>query len=170
MNPTVPTQARQIADLETVLRELIEEHRKLLKHVEAQQTAMKTLDLQAMDDATRLQEASRLRIIAMDNKRRGLVMQIGKMLRIVGEPKVGQLAEHFPLRKQVLLKLRADLRGLLEQLANRNHIAGRVAGAVLGHLNTAMRLLAGAVENAGLYTRRGVPQTVMRIGLMEAVG
>jgi hypothetical protein len=170
MTPIVPAQVRQIGDLETVLRELIEEHRKLLKHVEAQQNAMKTLNLQAMDEASRLQEASRLRIIAMDNKRRALVMQIAKMLHVAGEPKIGELAELFPLRKRVLLNLRAELRGLLEQLASRNHIAGRVAGAVLGHLNTAMRLLAGAVENAGLYTRRGVPQSVMRIGLMEAVG
>jgi hypothetical protein len=170
MNPIVPAQVRQIIDFEAVLQELIEEHHKLLKHVEAQQNAMKTLNLKEMDDAMRLGETSRVRIIGMDNKRRTLVLQIGKMLRIVGEPKIGQLAELFPHRKQNLLKLRGELKSLLEQLSARNHMAGRVAGAVLGHLNTAMRLLAGAVENAGLYTRRGVPQTVMRIGLMEAVG
>jgi hypothetical protein len=170
MTPNVPAHVRQIADLEAILQQLIEENRKLLKHIESQQTAMKSLNLLGMDQSTRLQEAARLRIVALDNKRRGLVLQLGKIFRIAGEPKIGQLAEVLPHRKQVLLKLRRDLKEILEQLASRNHVAGRVAGAVLGHLNTAVRLLAGAVEHAGLYTRRGLPQTVIRVGLMEAVG
>jgi hypothetical protein len=37
-------------------------------------------------------------------------------------------------------------------------------------LNTVVRLLAGAVEKAGLYTKHGVPQVSSRIGVMEAVG
>jgi hypothetical protein len=170
MNQNAPAHVRQISDLEAILQQLIDENRKLLKHIESQQIAMKTLNLLAMDQSTRLQEAARLRIVALDNKRRGLVIQLGKILRIPGEPRIGQLADFLPHRKSVLLKMRNDLREILEQLASRNHIAGRVAGAVLGHLNTAMRLLAGAVEHAGLYTRRGLPQTVTRVGLMEAVG
>jgi hypothetical protein len=170
MNAIAPAQVRQISELETLLQQLLEENRKLLKHVEAQQIAIKSLNLKAMDTATHLQEASRLRIIALDNKRRAVVLQIAKMLRLPGEPKIGELAELFPHRKQALLKIRNELKDVLEQLASRNHVAGRVAGAVLGHLNTAVRLLAGAVENAGLYTRRGVPQAVARVGLMEAIG
>ena len=49
-------------------------------------------------------------------------------------------------------------------------MAGRLASAVLGHLNTVVRLLAGAVEKAGLYTKQGIPQVSARIGVMEAVG
>ena len=45
-----------------------------------------------------------------------------------------------------------------------------LAGAVLGHLNTVVRLIAGAVERAGIYTKSGVPQVSNRIGVMEAVG
>ena len=43
MNPVVPPALRLITDLEAVLQQLIIEHRKLLKHLEAQQTAMKSL-------------------------------------------------------------------------------------------------------------------------------
>jgi hypothetical protein len=170
MNPVAPGQARLILDFEALLQQLIDEHQKMLKHVEAQNTAMKTLNLKAMDAATQLQEASRLRIHGMEMKRRGLIQQIAKASRLPGEPKIAQLAEVFPHRKPVLLKLRKDLKDVLDKVASRNHIAGRVAGAVLGHLNTAVRLFSGVVEHAGLYTRKGVPQPVPRIGHMEAVG
>jgi hypothetical protein len=170
MTPIAPGQIRLILDFEAVLQQLIVENQKMLKHVEAQQAAMKVLNLKAMDAATQLQEASRLRIHALEVKRRGLVQQMAKILRLQGEPKIGQLAEIFPHRKPALLKLRKDLKDLLEKLSARNNIAGRVAGAVLGHLNSAVRLFTGVVEHAGLYTRKGVPQSVPRIGMMEAVG
>ena len=41
---------------------------------------------------------------------------------------------------------------------------------MLGHLNTVVRLLAGAVERAGVYTKDGIPRVASRIGIMEAVG
>jgi hypothetical protein len=69
-----------------------------------------------------------------------------------------------------LLKLREELRSLIGQVATKNHIVGKLAAAVLGHLNTAIRLVAGVVEHAGLYTRNGVPRMAARIGVMEAVG
>jgi hypothetical protein len=161
---------RQIADLESVLQQLVIEHRKLLKHIDSQQAAMKTLNLRAMDESTNQQEAARLRIATMEHKRRTLTIQIARLLRISGEPKILQLAEFFPHRKAVLLQLRKDLLDAMGEIASRNHIAGKLAGAVLGHLNTAVRLLAGAVEHAGLYTKHGVPQISRRIGVMEAVG
>jgi hypothetical protein len=168
--PHAHANIRQIVDLEAVLQQLILEHRKLLKHIDAQQAAMKTLNLRAMDEATNQQEASRLRIATTEHKRRTLTIQIAKLLRITGEPKIPQLAEYFPHRKPVLLQLRKELLSAMGDIAARNHIAGKLAGAVLGHLNTAVRLLAGAVEHAGLYTKHGVPQMTARIGVMEAVG
>jgi hypothetical protein len=168
--PNANAHIRQIADLEAVLQQLILEHRKLLKHIDAQQAAMKTLNLRAMDEATNQQEAARLRIATAEHKRRTLTIQIAKLLRVNGEPKIPQLAEYFPHRKPALLQLRKDLLAAMGEIANRNHIAGKLAGAVLGHLNTAVRLLAGAVEHAGLYTKHGVPQMTARIGVMEAVG
>jgi hypothetical protein len=58
----------------------------------------------------------------------------------------------------------------MRQISDRTHVAGRLASAVLGHLNTALRLFAGAVGQAGVYTKAGVPKVANRIGVMEAVG
>jgi hypothetical protein len=162
--------SRQVAELETVLVQLIAEHEKLLRSLESHQAAMKKLDMKAMDETGRLQEVTRLRITGLETKRKSLVEQVAASLRLPGPPTLLKLAEALPLFKTRLLALRDQLRARVAQVASRAQVAGRLAGAVLGHLNTAVRLLAGAVEQAGLYTKHGVPQVSARIGVMEAVG
>ena len=162
--------SRLLPELESVLRALADEHRRLLASVEAQQAAMKAFDLKAMDDARNQQEASRLRVATLEAKRRTVVAHIAKGLKLDGKVTLTRLADLHPPRRDALLILRDEIRQLAEAIAARAHVAGRLAGAVLGHLNTVVRLLAGAVEKAGLYTKHGVPRVSSRIGVMEAVG
>ncbi|HEX3357954.1 MAG TPA: flagellar export chaperone FlgN [Tepidisphaeraceae bacterium] len=162
--------SRLLFDLESILQQLIVEHRKLLKHVEAHQASMKTMSLDAMDQASNQQEASRLRIVTMENNRRTIIAQLAQQHKISGEITISRLAKLFPQRGEALLKLRDELKKTILQIQTRTHIAGRLAGAVLGHLNTVVRLIAGAVERAGIYTKSGVPKVSTRIGVMEAVG
>src|SRR5439155_18322473 len=68
-------------NLESMLQQLIVEHRKLLRHVESYQNAMKKIDLDAMDQAARQQQASRLRIGALEMQRRAVVVQLAKQYR-----------------------------------------------------------------------------------------
>ena len=162
--------SRQISELEAILGQLIVEHQKLLKHVELQHEAMKSFDLRTIEDSTHLQESTRLRIATFENKRRALVMQIARLHKINGEPTIQQIGAVCPARRDALMKLRESLKKLISQIATRTTIASKLAGAVTGHLNTAVRLLAGAVEQAGVYTKQGVPRVSARIGVMEAVG
>lgn len=162
--------SRQLLELENVLQLLVEEHKRLMTHVQAQQLAMKALALDAMQDAMHRQESSRMRITALDQRRRLLAQQLAKLARVSGELTIPQLAAAFPQSGPKLLALRTELKSLIQQIADRTHVAGRLASAVLGHLNTAMRLFAGAVGQAGTYTKHGVPKVTARIGVMEAVG
>ncbi len=162
--------SKQIAELELILQQQVIEHKKMLAMVESHHAAMKIFDLRVMEDLGQRQEACRLRIATLEHKRKTLTAMIGKLLKVPGELKITQIADLHPAQKASLLKLRTELRSLMEQIASKNYIASRVAGAVLGHLNTAVRLLAGAVEKAGLYTKQGVPKVSTRIGNMEAVG
>ncbi len=162
--------SKQIADLELILQQQVDEHRKLLAMCGKHQAAMKTFDLKTIEDITHLQEACRLRIATLEHKRKTLTLAIAKLHKLPGDLKLPQLAELYPQYKPSLLKYRTDLRSLIDQVMRTNFIAGRVAGAVLGHLNTVVRLLAGVVEKAGLYTKQGVPKVSARIGVMEAVG
>ena len=163
--------SRLLPELENILQALVAEHRRLLAHLEGQQAAMKAFDLKALDDSRNQQEACRLRVATLENKRRAVVALIAKTLRVDGQTlTLTRLAELQPASRNSLLKLRDELRDLAARITARTHVAGRLAGAVLGHLNTVVRLLAGAVEKAGIYTKHGVPQVSTRIGMMEAVG
>jgi hypothetical protein len=157
-------------NLESILQQLIVEHRKLLRHVDAYQTAMRCINVDGMDQAARLQEASRVRIAALETQRRTIVAQLARQHRLAGEVTMSRIAEAAGDRKPSLLALRDELKRTIQQIQSRTFIAGKLAGAVLGHLNTVVRLIAGAVERAGVYTKAGVPQVSSRIGVMEAVG
>ena len=161
---------RQLTELEVTLQQLTAEYNRLMKHMDAHQAAMKSFDLPAMDAAAHQQEASRLRIGMLENKRKNLVNQIGKLLKHDGQLTITRIAEMNPQRGPLLMKLRDELKSTIQQASAKSHIAGKLAGAVLGHLNTVVRLLAGSVENAGVYSKHGVPQVSARIGVMEAVG
>lgn len=162
--------SRQVIELESVLQMLVEEHRRMLVLITTQQASMKTMQLDAMQDATHRQESSRMRIATLDNRRRLLAQQLAKLAKFNGELTLAQIAQVFPQNGPKLLKLRDELKGLIRQIAERTHVAGRVAAAVLGHLNTAMRLFAGAVGQTGVYTKHGTPRVAGRIGVMDAVG
>ena len=162
--------SRPISELETILQQMIVEHRKLLEFLNVQQAAMKTCDLKVMDTCAVQQEACRLRITGLDQRRRLTSAVISKELKLTGEVTLRRLAAVYPPRSAALLKLRDELKRVTEDVRTRAYISGRVANAVLGHLNTVVRVVAGAVERAGLYNKRGVPRMTNRIGVMEAVG
>ena len=161
---------RQATELETVLQSLIGEHEKLLKQLDAQSAAMKVLDSTAMDDARQAQESIRLRIGSLETRRKLLVQQIALSLKLDGNTTMVKLADALPAFRAKLLDLRSKLRELMQQVSSRAQVSGRIAGAVLGHLNTVVRLIAGAVEQAGVYTKTGSPKVSGRIGVLEAVG
>jgi hypothetical protein len=160
----------QLLELETLLRQLVAEHRRLLVQVERHEAAVKVLDIVNMEDAGRQQESLRLRIMAIEQRRRFLTQQLTKAMNLQGELTVRNLATLFPAKAVSLLQLRVDLREVIQQITARTNVAGKVAAAVLGHLNTVVRLVSGVVERAGLYTKRGIPKASQRIGLMDAVG
>jgi hypothetical protein len=161
--------SRQVLDLEAVLEQLIDEHRKLLAQVERQFDAVKNYQPREMVDIAALQDATRLRVLKLDSQRRVLTQQIARLYKIEGELTISKLMEMFPAEAPKLGRQRDELRQLMETIRSRTRICGRVASAVLGHLNTVVRLLAGAVERAGVYTKSGMPRVSARIGAMEAV-
>jgi hypothetical protein len=163
--------SRQVLELESLLQELIAENQRLLKHLQSQQVAMRAMDLAAMDAAARQQDGSRMRLLALETRRRNTVAQILQQNNKRGPNiTIADIAGWYPTRSAELLKLRGQLKDIVQQVQTRAQVAGRVAGALLGHLNTVVRLIAGAVEKAGLYTKQGVPKVSSRIGVMEAVG
>jgi len=166
--------SKQVQDIIVTLGQLLQEHQKLVAQVENHQQAMRTLDLDRMDATARAQDVIRIRIASIDTRRRLQMLQIAKLNpqanSRTGELTISQLAELHPAQSEQLLAVRDELRAVGQATRDRAHVASRVAGALLGHLNVAVRAIAGAVEQAGVYTKQGVPRVSSRIGAMEAVG
>jgi hypothetical protein len=123
-----------------------------------------------MEAGRNRQELCRARILRLEDRRKQMVLQIGRINQIKGEPKIPVIAQLYPQRGPQLLKLRDQLKQVMQQIAERSFIANRLASSVLGHLNTAMRIIAGASGGGGVYNNRGVPKVTARMGVMEAVG
>jgi hypothetical protein len=162
--------SRHISDLNAILIQLTVEHRKLLELMDAQHAAMKKFDLIAMADLMPRQEMLRLRIGDLENKRRGMMRLITTSFKLPEEPRLTRLAELFPPHALALLKSRQELREVAQKITLRSQGSGRLAAAVLGHLNHVVRILATAAKQAGMYTKQGIPQVGARIGAMDAVG
>lgn len=162
--------SRQISELENLLSQMIVEHRKMLEFMNAHQRAMQVCDLKSMDTLSVQQEACRLRITSLEQRRRAVVHAAARELRLTGEPTLRAIAAAVPARAAALNKLRVELKDVAEQLRRRAYVCSRVATAVLGHLNVVVKLVAGVVEKAGLYSKRGIPRVSNRIGVMDAVG
>ena len=91
---------REIAQLQVVLQQLIAEHDKLLAQLSNQQAAMKKLDLDAIEKLTGLQDATRMRLAALDGKRKALVNQLAVLLKLPPTTTLKKLAESIPQHKQ----------------------------------------------------------------------
>jgi hypothetical protein len=169
---TTPISAalRPILDLEAVLEQLLDQHRKLLAQINAHHAAMTKLDLPAMEQTRTQQHAARSRILVLEKQRIGLNAQIARMNKSQVELKLAQLAELYPARKSQLLRLRGELKSVVAEAARRNFISSKLSAAVLGHLNTAVRILARAVGDVGVYNGRGLATVSKRLGRMEITG
>lgn len=160
---------RQLNDLEYLLQRMNEQYTQLAVEVQSQQAAMKTGDIETMSLSVRRQEAFRLRIAGMESRRIQLVRELGILHKVEGEITIGMLAELHPERGEKLIQLRDELKETARRLHVEMTISARVAGAVLGHLNTAVRILATAAQGAGIYTKYGVPYVAERLGIVEAI-
>src|SRR5437764_11427692 len=126
--------SRLLMDLEAALAGLIVEHRKLLDQVRGHEAALRSFDYKAMDALATQQGATRLRIGAWETRRKAAVLQIVRSMRLDPNVSLGRIADLHPQRREMLLKLRAELKSLAEQIAGRTKVSGRIAAAVLGHL------------------------------------
>jgi hypothetical protein len=160
-----------VSELEGVLATLIIEHRRLLRQLIAQHDAMETMDLKAIESATAQQEALRLRIATLENRRQTVTAQLAAPLRVTPPITLLRLIDALPRPQQPTLRRQRDeLRTVMQEISRNAGNSGRLAGAVLGYLNTAVRLLNGAIQRSGVYTRQGLSRATPRLGVMDAVG
>lgn len=142
----------------------------LTRVLEQQHDAMKILDTAAMDRLGRRQEQLHRRAMQLECERRDVVAKLAVQAGLKGDITLRDLAEAYattqPERRERLLELRDKLRKQSASAAKRGRSAARVAGSVLGSINSALRLL----TRSCLYTRNGDFTLPPRRPRMETVG
>ena len=105
--------SRQVFELETLLQQLIDEHQKLLVHVDKHQAAMKAFDLEGDGRCSRLQEAARIaHLRAWRRKRRGLIVHDRPCPSHEPDAHAPGHRGDVPAAAAKLLKLRAELKAI----------------------------------------------------------
>ncbi|HEY0007795.1 MAG TPA: hypothetical protein VGB55_03640 [Tepidisphaeraceae bacterium] len=160
----------QIVELEKLLGQIVAEHNMLLGGIEAHQDAMKQFRIDDVATCGKMIESSRTRMVLLEARRRMLVQQIVRINKLPADAALSDIAALVPQHKAALLKRREELKTLTALISRKTLVSSRVAGALLGHLNSVVRLVAGAVQSAAVYTKQGMPTVNARIGVMEAVG
>jgi hypothetical protein len=161
--------SRPLDELQAVLAQLIEQQRKLLAETDRHQAAIRTMNVAGMESSRARQEAIRLTIAALEPRRRLVTEPLAAAMKIPA-PTLTQLADLHPQHRAKLLAQRDELRQIISQITQRTTVAGKITGAVLTHLNRVVRLMAGTMQQAGVYTKHGVPKLAPRIGAIETVG
>lgn len=161
--------SRLISELEKILKSMVQENRSLLASVQAHQHAIRHMRLADINATRATIEAARFKIVAMENRRKTLTSELAASMRLPSIT-IMKLAELNPAQGTRLLQLRNELHEVVEQVRKETYVSGKVAQSLLGHLNTVVRLVMGAVQTAGVYTKQGTPKMAKRIGLMNAVG
>lgn len=152
------------------LKSLVDEHRRLLDAVGRHDRAIRAMDAAQIEQLVAAQEACRTRIVQAEARRRLIVATIVRQAKLSGEPTLTRLAQAFPTHRTSFLSMRDELKKLATEIKGKAAVTTRIAQSLLGHLNTAVRLLASAVEKGGTYTKQGAPKLTRRLGSIEAVG
>ncbi|MGC4030397.1 MAG: flagellar export chaperone FlgN [Tepidisphaeraceae bacterium] len=158
-----------IVELEKLLALLVTEHRALSAAADVYQKALRTFDLQQINAGADAVEACRAKIVMFENRRRHQTLLVARTHKLANDVTISQIAQAVPAHRVNLVKYRDELRKLTAEITAKNSVSAKVATAMMGHLNSVVRMVSGAVRQAAVYTRYGQHTVAARVGVMEAV-
>jgi hypothetical protein len=145
---------------------LIKTHGELLATLREQLEAMRKMDAVAMSDAGRRQEAIHRRLLRLETDRRRAARALATSLRLPADAALTDIAARLATPPAELQDRRVRLRSLSTEAAKLGEQCSRLAGGVLAHLNSSLRLLTGG----GTYAAGGNFHMPPRLSRMEAIG
>ena len=158
-----------LTDLETLLKEQTTAYRDLAGLLDEGRAAMSDLRLGDLTKLTERQLNHRDRLVALERRRVALTRRLAGPGKNAAELTVAKLAERYPQRRKVLLALRDQLKAATRDAQHRSKLAGGVAGGVLGHLSTAVRLIDEVSGLRPTYDGEGGQVRLRRRAAVEAV-
>lgn len=157
-----------IAQLELLLRQLLLEQRNLLSSLDAHAAALRSCSVEKIERAAREQDAVRLRIAAIETRRRQVTHHLSRQHRTTQPITLTLLAEWYPDRRPTLDGLKRDLADVVGRSQRQVGLIARITQGVLGHVNATLRLVASA-SGPATYTASGDTAMPLRLGRLNAV-
>ena len=149
---------KNVATLETLLREQLAAHERLLAVLKQKKVALAKADHAEVTDCCRRENEQIQAVSELEKKR---LMVVGELTLQI-EPKAAQpmrlpeLAQQLaePMRGRLLV-LRQQVRERMEQVRAEVTVARRATEALVGHIQGLVQMVGGAVTGVATYNRAG---------------
>ncbi|MEM8872731.1 MAG: flagellar protein FlgN [Planctomycetota bacterium] len=158
---TKPPAPNALADLECVLRQQIAVYRELGTLLTEHRVALEAMDLQPILAVNKKQSDLRNRLGKLEQHRKAIFAKLGATT-------LSELAARNGAAGLTVLKLRRELQRISAELGHQSKLTRKVASGMLGHLNTAVRVLTEAAGETGMYDKDGSPTRRRRMSLYMA--
>lgn len=154
-----PTQP--LADLERILRQQIAVYKELGLLLDEHRDALEAMKLEPILAVNKKQADLRNRLGKLEQHRKAIFTKLGGKT-------LTELANRHGAGGATILKLRTELQRITDQVGQQSRLTSKIAAGMLGHLNTAVRVLTEAAGQTGLYDKHGSPKLRRRMSLYMA--
>jgi hypothetical protein len=157
-----------VAELLTLLRELLAGQERLLGLALARREAMRTLDISRLETVAGQERAETARMAELDQRRMALTSQMRAVLGAGTAATVSEVARRVeePAKSQ-LLALAAQLKETVEKVERNTRINATISETVVKGLAKVLKIVTGLAQHAGLYMRNGRKAALHGIHLLE---
>jgi hypothetical protein len=157
-----------VAELLTLLREILATQQRLLQLALARREAMRTFDVERMELMVERERLELENLSKLNLRRQDLASRFKAILGRNVEPNVTEISKRIgePQRSQ-LLGLAGEVRAVVEQLERNNRINATVCETVVKGLSKVLKVVTGMAQHAGLYMRNGRKAALRGIHLLE---
>jgi len=157
-----------VAELLTLLREILASQQRLLQIAVARQEAMRVYELERLNTLMDEERVETQRAEGLGLRRKMLMHQFQNLLGRQVEAKVSEIAKRCgePAKTQLQV-LAAEIRTVVEQLDKHTRINAKVSETVVKGLAKVLRVMTGMAQHAGLYMRNGRKAALRGIHMLE---
>ena len=157
-----------VMELLTLLRELLAAHQRLLRLSQMRQEAMRTFDVQRLNDLLEREKAETQRLETIEKLRRILVEQMKLQLGRNTPATISAIAQRVAEpQRSTLLGLAAQVKATVEQLDRSQRINAKVSETVVKSLAKVLKIVTGLAQHAGLYMRDGRKAALRGVHTLE---
>jgi hypothetical protein len=161
-----------VAELITLLREMLASQERLLNLALVRREAMRTFDIPRLEGMVAQEQQEAQSMAALDRRRMAIVsqfkMQFQKMGLMGVTPTVSEISRRVgePTRT-MLLGLAGQVREGAENVERNTRINATVSETVVKGLAKVLKVVTGLAQHAGLYMRNGRKAALHGIHLLE---